>query len=134
MFVGESLMASKVFFDNLLSMGRESEKQIVKVEILADVASMLRNALDSMDNAISVARKNDLTQLEVKHIPKGKSAIKDIHEFAAVLENCVQQAIFPRQVVYQPITPTVISTQPVVENKTPGTTAGNKRLGKPESL
>jgi hypothetical protein len=127
-------MASEIFFDNLLNMGRESEKQIVTVEILADVASMLRDALDAMDNAISIAKKNELLQLEVKHIPKGKSAIKDIHEFAAVLENCVQQAIFPRPVVYEKIKPTIVSTQLVAENKTRETPMGSKRQGKSGSL
>lgn len=114
-------------------MGRESERQIVKTESLASVAKMLRESLEAFENAIETAKRNELIELEVRHLPKGRAAIKDLIEFSNTLLVSVSETLLPnRKKIYSSMQPTNIK---VAENKPvkPASEEGSKRPRKRES-
>ncbi|MFN7318948.1 MAG: hypothetical protein ACK5S6_05525 [bacterium] len=116
-------------------MGRESERQIVKTEILADVASMLRDSLVLFEKAIETAKNNELIEIEVRHLPKGRAAIKDLMEFSNTLQVSVSETLLPnRKKIYSLMQPTNIN---VAKNKPepvkPVSVEGSKRPRKRES-
>jgi hypothetical protein len=110
-------------------MGRESEKQIVKTQILEDVAKMFQTSIATFEQAIAIAKNNGLLEIEVRHLPKGTAAIKDLLEFSSTLQVTVSKAILPTQTqayeLMQPQIAKVAEDKPKLSSK-----AGSKRPGK----
>lgn len=83
------------FFATMRFMGRESEAQRIQIEALEAMAAFLRDSLSSLDKAIEFSRRNGITTVEVRQLPKGKKAFEDMLHFTSLLNNSVVKQMLP---------------------------------------
>lgn len=112
-------------------MGNESEKENLDLNSIRDLASIVRDALTSIEKTIDVAERMGLNQIPVRQVPKGRKAIGGLLDFGNLLHKTVLESLMhpkPNNVFYSPMLPMVAENRTTSEK-----VKDNRRDDKPAS-
>lgn len=106
-------------------MGNESKPQDVDLETIRSMATIVRNALGAMENAISIAEKQGMNEIPVRQLPKGKRAIDGLLDFSNLLSKNIAVSLHYKKPTLPAFGEMVLNEQPDYKTK-----EGNKPVSK----
>ena len=76
-------------------MGRESEQQQIEMSGLEVMAAMLRESLTNLERVIEFGKRNNVTSLTIRQVPKGKRALEGLLDFTSLLNVALVNQVLP---------------------------------------